>query len=69
MAAREAAARANVSVSKWFAQFAQAEKAKRDQDWTAYWKKIDQHQSEWQKFPLTEALNTDIVANVDREAI
>ncbi len=40
-AAKEAAAKANLSVSKWFAQFAEIEKAKRGRDRQAFWAEID----------------------------
>ena len=40
-AAKEAAARAKLSVSKWFAQFAEAEKARRVNDWASFWAEID----------------------------
>ncbi len=40
-AAKEAAKRAHVSVSKWFAQFAEAEKYKRAQSWDEFLAEID----------------------------
>jgi hypothetical protein len=40
-AAKEAAKRAHVSVSKWFAQFAEAEKLKKPQSWDAFFAEID----------------------------
>jgi len=40
-AAKIAATRAQVSVSKWFAQFAEAEKAKLTGDRTHFWAEID----------------------------
>jgi hypothetical protein len=40
-AAKEAAAKAKLSVSKWFAQFAEAEKARRTNDWEGFWAEID----------------------------
>ena len=40
-AAKEAAAKAKLSVSKWFAQFADAEKARRANDWDSFWAEID----------------------------
>ena len=40
-AAKEAAAKAKLSVSKWFAQFAEAEKARRSGDWGGFWADID----------------------------
>ena len=40
-AAREAAARGQMSVSKWFAQFAEAERAKLATDRQAFWAEID----------------------------
>jgi hypothetical protein len=69
LAARDAAARANLSVSRWFAQFAEAEKAKRNLDWKAYWADVDQHKAAWQDFPLTETLNLDLVADTTRETL
>lgn len=40
-AAKEAATRAHLSVSKWFAQFAEAEKQKKPQNWDALFAEID----------------------------
>lgn len=40
-AAKAAAARAHVSVSKWFSQFAEAEKAKAENDWQTLFDTID----------------------------
>nr|WP_295776893.1 hypothetical protein [Rhodoferax sp.] len=40
-AAKEAAARSKLSVSKWFAQFAEAEKARNASDWGTFWAEID----------------------------
>ena len=40
-AAKRAAARAGLSVSRWFAQFAEAEKSKLNTDRTAFWLEID----------------------------
>jgi hypothetical protein len=40
-AAKIAATRAQVSVSKWFAQFAEAEKTKLTSDRTHFWAEID----------------------------
>lgn len=40
-AAKEAAARSKLSVSKWFAQFAEAEKARNVGDWDSFWANTD----------------------------
>ena len=40
-AAKQAAARAQVSVSKWFAQFAEAEKQKPTQSWDEFFAEVD----------------------------
>jgi hypothetical protein len=40
-AAKSAAARTGLSLSRWFAQFAEAEKARRSADRTAFWADID----------------------------
>ncbi|QPN30968.1 hypothetical protein [Diaphorobacter sp. JS3051] len=40
-AVRAAAARAHISVSKWFAQFAEAEKASLSADRHKFWQEID----------------------------
>ncbi len=40
-AAKEAAAKANLSVSRWFAQFAEMEKTKRGRNRQAFWTEID----------------------------
>ena len=40
-AAKEAAARAHMSLSKWFAQFAEAEKRKPKQSWDEFFAEID----------------------------
>lgn len=41
-AVKAAAARAQMSVSKWFAQFAEAEKASLSADRQKFWQEIDQ---------------------------
>ncbi len=68
-AAREAAARANLSVSRWFAQFAEAEKARRNNDWTDYWEEVDRSKASWAEFPLTEEMNRDSVEDSQRESL
>lgn len=40
-AVKAAAARAHISVSKWFAQFAEAEKTKLSADRQQFWQEID----------------------------
>jgi len=40
-AAREAAARAQMSLSQWFAQFAAEEKRRQAKDWNAFFGEID----------------------------
>ena len=40
-AAKDAAARAHMSVSKWFAQYADAERAKAKTDWDSFFASID----------------------------
>lgn len=40
-AAKAAAARAHLSLSKWFAQFAEAEKQRQGKDWTGFFQEID----------------------------
>jgi len=40
-AAREAAARAQMSLSQWFAQFAAEEKRRQSKDWSAFFVEID----------------------------
>lgn len=40
-AARQAAARAKLSLSRWFAQFAEAEKSKLSRDRDGFWAEID----------------------------
>lgn len=40
-AARQAAARAKLSLSRWFAQFAEAEKNKLNSDRAGFWAEID----------------------------
>ena len=40
-AVKAAAARAHISVSKWFAQFAEAEKASLSADRQKFWREID----------------------------
>ena len=41
VAAKTAAARAQISVSKWFAQFAEAEKQKPLQSWDGFFAELD----------------------------
>jgi hypothetical protein len=69
IAVKEAAAEANLSVSRWFAQFAEAEKSRRNQDWAAHWAKIDKHRTEWQDFPLADAANQDLAVDTTRELL
>lgn len=40
-AAREAAARAQMSLSQWFAQFAAEEKRRQSKDWSSFFVEID----------------------------
>lgn len=69
VAVKKAAAKANLSVSRWFAQFAEAEKSNRNQDWAAHWAEIDKHQAEWRGFALTDAAYQSVTADTDRELL
>jgi hypothetical protein len=69
-AAREAAARAQMSLSQWFAQFAAAEKRRRTQNWDAFFAELDAMQAEGDDdFPLLESIRAHEVPDLPREAL
>ena len=67
-AAKEAAKRAHVSVSKWFAQFAEAEKQKKPQSWDAFFAELDAiHKHGDDDFPSIEEIRAVDVPDLPRE--
>lgn len=60
-AAKEAAKRAHLSVSKWFAQFAEAEKQKKAQSWDEFFAEIDKNKDIWNDFPTIEEIRANEV--------
>jgi len=66
-AAKEAAARAHMSLSKWFAQFAEAEKRKPKKSWDEFFAEVDKRPELWADFPLTEEMNKDLPPDTPRE--
>ena len=72
-AVKAAAARAHISVSKWFAQFAEAEKASLSADRQKFWQEIDRlrpsHQEESLDFLLdTSRRDADLGTDANRVA-
>ena len=67
-AAKEAAKRAHMSVSKWFAQFAEAEKQKKPQSWDAFFAELDAiHKPGDDDFPSIEEIRAVDVPDLPRE--
>lgn len=67
-AAKEAAKRAHMSVSKWFAQFAEAEKLKPKQSWNEFFAEIDKNKEIWSDFPSLEEIRANEVPDRPLEA-
>ena len=68
-AAKAAAARAQMSVSKWFAQFADAEKQKPVQSWDEFFAEIDRLRDEGgDDFPSLEEIRANDVPDCPRES-
>ncbi len=59
-AVKAAAARAHISVSKWFAQFAEAEKASLSADRQKFWQEIDHLRPAVEDEPLDFLLDTHL---------
>ncbi|MEJ8856438.1 hypothetical protein WKW79_17800 [Variovorax robiniae] len=66
-AAREAAAEAQLPLSRWFAQLAERETVRRRSDWKAFFAKVDEHKALWADFPLTEEMHRDLPPDTPRE--
>lgn len=67
-AARKAAARAHMSLSQWFAQFAAEEKRRNSKDWRAFFAEIDAMTSPGDDdFPDPESLRRGDVPDLPRE--
>ncbi|MDM0112517.1 hypothetical protein QTI66_10175 [Variovorax sp. J22R133] len=66
-AAREAASAARLSLSRWFAQFAERERDRKRSDWSAFFAKVDEHKALWAEFPLTEDMHRDLPPDTPRE--
>lgn len=60
-AAKAAASRAKMSLSKWFAQFADAEKQKPKQSWAEFFAEIDKNKDVWKDFPTLEEIRANEV--------
>ena len=67
-AAKAAAARAKISVSQWFAQYAEAEEQKPQQNWDEFFSTIDKNKDVWQDFPSQEAIRSQDLADRPLEA-
>jgi hypothetical protein len=67
-AAREAAAKANLPVSRWFAQFAEAERARQHQDWTSFWQGVDLLRAADYDGSTIEVSSSDLGVDVPRES-
>jgi hypothetical protein len=69
-AAREAAARAQMSLSQWFAQFAAEEKRRRTPNWDAFFAELDALQAAGDDdFPSLESIRAREVPDLPREAL
>lgn len=67
-AAREAAARAHMSLSQWFAQFAAEEKKRQSQSWSAFFAELDALQVQGDDdFPALEDIRASEVPDLPRE--
>lgn len=68
-AAKAAAARARMSLSQWFAQFAAVEKKRQSQDWASFFAELDSMQAEGDDdFAPLESLRSHEVADFPRES-
>ena len=69
-AAREAAARAQMSLSQWFAQFAAEEKRRRTPNWDAFFAELDGLQAAGDDdFPSLESIRAQEVPDLPRETL
>ena len=68
-AARAAAARQQLSLSQWFAQFAAAEKRRHQSDWATFYAELDAlgHPGD-DDFPTLEALRAGQVPDLPRQS-
>lgn len=67
-AAREAASRAQMSLSQWFAQFAAEEKRRQAKDWNAFFGEIDAMTATGDDdFPDPSSLRRNEVPDLPRE--
>jgi hypothetical protein len=67
-AAREAATRAQMSLSQWFAQFAAEEKRRQSKDWSAFFVEIDAMTAPGDDdFPDPDSLRRSDVPDLPRE--
>jgi hypothetical protein len=67
-AAREAATRAQMSLSQWFAQFAADEKKRQSKDWNAFFTEIDAMTAAGDDdFPDSGSLRRSDVPDLPRE--
>ena len=67
--AAAAAARAKLSLSQWFAQFAAEEKKRQSQDWPTFFAELDSMQAvEDDDFPSLESLRGSDVPHLPRES-
>ncbi len=68
-AARAAAARQQLSLSQWFAQFAAAEKRRQHNDWAAFYTELDALGTDGDDdFPTLEALRASQVPDLPRQS-
>lgn len=68
-AARAAAAAANLSLSRWFAQFAEREKQRGKTGWQSLFAEADKQKAAWDEFPLTEDMHKDLPPDTPRESL
>ncbi|MDH6594602.1 hypothetical protein M2165_004491 [Variovorax sp. TBS-050B] len=68
-AARAAAAAANLSLSRWFAQFAERERQRQKADWQSVFAAADEQKAAWDVFPLTEEMHKDLPPDTPRESL
>ncbi len=67
-AAKEAATQAKVSVSQWFAAFAEEQERRHNANWTAFFAEIDKNKDIWQDFPSQEEIRANEVPDRPLEA-
>lgn len=68
-AAKAAAARSKVSISQWFAQYAEAEEKRSKQSWAEFFAEIDRLRGDGEDdFPSLEEIRSHEVPDLPRES-